>query len=305
MKKTHPSFSVDEFKVIDLASLMIENGDMEKAKGILQERAKKNLIGGTHCHKNIWALLTNVATVSAANGSTVNQTDEFLQFLMNLGYCSFHNTLGGPIIKEYLLKNDIVNALDEFEKLVAKYKKTPMQFELMTTLITLSNKDDGSGPISQSEAKEMLGKLARTVMSVHGTRNANVSLIVAVAKAGTEGQLRKILMDPKLEFNAEMLLKQCEYLGTVNAVPALLKLAKCSRGVGRLSSAFKEEDLYNLLLNEYVKDNNYEAALEMFERMTEDEDIRLTKDFTRRVVDLLEKNNLELPTVLQMHLRRS
>ncbi|KAG4079233.1 hypothetical protein HA402_006956 [Bradysia odoriphaga] len=57
LKKMHPSFPIDEFKVIDLASLMIENERIDAAREILQARAKSNLKGGTHCHKNIWALL--------------------------------------------------------------------------------------------------------------------------------------------------------------------------------------------------------------------------------------------------------
>ncbi len=305
LKKLYPAFSVDEFKVIDLAALMIENERIDKAREILVARSKTKLFGGTHCQKNVWALLSNVATFSAKTGSSVNQSAEFLQFLIQLGYCSYHNTLLGPIIREHLLKNEITNAMTEFEKVAEKHKKTPMHFELLTKLIEISNDKDGNGTISPAEAKEMLSKCIGIVSSIHGSANANVSLIVAFAKSGTEGQLRKILMDPKMDLNAELLLKQCEYLSSMGAETTLFKLAKCSRGLGSISAAFKEQDLYNLLLNEYTRENNFTAALALFERIVEDEEVRVANDFSRKVAELLEKNNLELPTVLQMHLRRT
>lgn len=305
LRKLYPAFSIDEFKVIDLASLMIENERIENAREILVTRSKSRLQGGVHCQKNIWTLLSNVAAFSAKSGSSVNQSQEFLQFLITLGYCNYNNTLLGPGIREHLLKNEIIKAMSEFENIATKHKKTPMHFELMTKLIEISNSKDDDATISSIEAKEMLAKIAAIVQSVHGASNANVSLVVAIAKAGTEGQLRKILMDPKLELNAELLVKQCEYLSATGAESTLFKLAKSSRGLGRISTAFKEQDLYNLLLNEYARDNNFTAALALFEKIVEDEEVKLSIDFTRKVADLLEKNNLELPTVLQMHLRRS
>lgn len=305
LKKLYPAFPIDEFKVIDLASLMIENDRITDATKILEKRASLKLQGGTHCQKNIWALLSNVASLSAKTGSSVNKSKEFLEFLIKLGYCNYHNTLLGPIIREYLLKNEIKNAMSQFENIVKTHKKTPMHFELMTKLIEISNSQDTHETISSAEAKEMLSNVVGIVTSIHGSANANVSLVVALAKAGTEGQLRKILIDPKLELNTDLVVKQCEYLSATGAEATLFKLAKCSRGLGRISLAFKEQDLYNLLLNEYTRENNFTAALALFERIAEDEEIRLSKDFIRKVADLLEKNNLELPSVLQMQLRKS
>jgi len=305
LKKLYPGFPIDEFKVIDLAALMIENNRIEDAMEILEIRGKSKLQGGTHCVKNIWALLSNVAEHSVKMGSSTNKSRQFLNFLIKLGYCNYHNILLGPIIKEYLQKNEIENAMNEFVKIAETHKKTPMHFELMTKLIEISNSKDENEMISTVAAKEMLTKVLGIVTSIHGNANANVSLVVAFAKAGTEGQLRKVLIDPKLELNAEMIVKQCEYLSTSGAEATLFKLAKCSRGLGRISMAFKEQDLYNLMLNEYTRENNFTAALALFEKIVEDEEARLSNDFIRKVADLLEKNNFEIPTVLQMRLRKS
>lgn len=303
LQKLYPAFSVDEFKVLDLASLMIENDRLENAREILAARAKSKVHGGAHCQKNVWALLSNVAAYAAKCESSVNETEEFLQFVIKLGYCNYHNTLLGPVIREHLLKNEITAAMSAFENVATKHKKTPMHFELMTKLIEISNSQAADATISSVQAKEMLTKIAGIVTSVHGSPNANVSLVIAIAKAGTEAQLRKILIDPKLELNADLLVKQCEYLCSTGAETTLFKLAKCIRGLGH-SMAFKEQDLYNLLLNEYARENNFTAALALFERIVEDEEVRISTDFTRRVADLLEKNNLELPSVLRMRLRQ-
>ncbi|KAJ6635744.1 Leucine-rich PPR motif-containing protein, mitochondrial [Pseudolycoriella hygida] len=305
LKKSYPAFSIDEFKVIDLASLMIENDRVKDAKEILEERAKSKVLGGTQSSKNIWALLTNAAAFGARSGSTDHQSEEFLQFLVQLGYCTNHNTLLGPIIREHLLKNQLRNAMTQFENVATKHKKTPMHFELMTKLIEVLNSNADVVDISPIEAKEMLAKIMNIVTSVHGSPNAHVSLVVAFAKAGTEAQLRKVLINPNLELNPEMLVKQCEYLSVSSGEAPIFKLAKCSRGLGRISSWIKEQDLYNLLLDEYTRGNNYTAAMALFERITEDEEFRPSRDFSRKVADLLEKNNLELPSVLEMHLRKS
>lgn len=305
LQKLYPTFSIDEFKIIDLASLMIENDRLEDAKILLEKRATSKLIGGLNTLKNLWGLLSNVATLGVKTASNINESKEFLDFLIQLGYCSYHNTLLGPIVREYLLKNEVSNAMTEFETMAAKFKKTPMHFELMTKLIEISNCSDEHQTIPAAEAKEMLTQVLSIVSSIHGSANANVSLVVAFAKSGTEGQLRKILIDPKIELNSDMIMKQCEYLSASGAETTLLRLAKCSRGLGRVATMFKEQDLYNLLLDEYARENNFTAALMLFERIADDEEVRLSNVFTRKVADLLEKNNFEVPSKLQMHLRKS
>lgn len=303
LQKVYPEFTVDEYKVVDLAALMVENDRIDDARRILEDRAKTKVRGGNDFQKNIWALLTKVSEYSVKIGSSVNQSEKFLEFLIQFGYCDYHNTLLGPIIKEHILKNEIGKAVTEFEKAAAKYKKTPMHFELMTKLIEISNSEDSE--ISPAEAKEMLAKVLEIVVSIYGTANANVSLVVAIAKAGTENQLRKLLFDPKLELNAELLMKQCEYLSQSGAESTIYRLAKCSRGLYRQSTVLNEEVLYDLLLNEYARENNHEAALALFERLIEDEDIRISITFVRKLADLIERNNMELPSTVRMYLRKS
>lgn len=304
-----PTFQIDEHKCIDWAALLIENGQIDEAKDLLRKRAAAGkLRGGTGVLKNLWQLLANMAVVTAANqsGATGNQTKDMLKFLCELGYCDpQNNSLLGPIIREHLLKGEIKQAVMEFEAIARQYRKTPLQFELLSTLIKISNETDSATPtadkptvdIDAGEAKTLLEHVMNTTSSIHGTVNTNVSMVVAFAQSGTEKQLRKTLIDPNVQVNMDAILKQCSYLCANGAIEPLLKLAKCSRG---LSGSVREQDFYNVILQHYVRENDFMAALALFDRIAGDDEFKLTAEFMRNLIGLLEKNNLEVPSSVAM-----
>lgn len=304
MSQLYPTFQLDEHKCIDWAALLIENGQIDEAKAILKKRAAASTPrGGSGVQKNIWQLLANTAAKAAAGSAATidqNQSKEMLDFLCELGYCDRqNNTLLGPIIREHLLKGEIRQAVAEFETIARQYRKTPLQFELLATLIRISNESESnkSSTIDAAEAKELLERVMNTTSSIHGSINTNVSMVVAFAQSGTEKQLRKVLIDPNVQVNMEAILKQCAYLCGNGTVEPLLRLAKCSRG---LSGSVREQDFYNMILEHYVRENDFMAALELFDRVTGDDEFKLTAEFVRNLIALLEKNNLEVPSTVAM-----
>lgn len=307
MAKLYPSFRLDEHKIIDWAALLVESGKVQQAKELLRKRATTNSVrGGTGIQKNIWQLLANMAAVAGADqpDNPTNQTKELLELLCELGYCDKqNNALLGPIIREHLLKGEIKEAIREFNNIAKVYRKTPLQFELLSTLIRISNSSETAVPTTdtdKTEAKSLLQEVMQTTSSIHGPINANVSLVVAFAQSGTENQLRKILIDPNVQVNMDAILKQCEYLCNGGSVEPLLMLAKCSRG---LSGSVREQDFYNLILSYYVRQNDFMAALGLFDRIAADDEFKLTAEFTRNLIGLLEKNNLEVPSNVKMMAR--
>lgn len=303
MQKMYPQFTVDEHKVIDLVALVVESGDLNKARQILKERAKNTEVkGGPNLHKNVWQLLTNVASYAAKNEKTpTNQTKDFLQLLIELGYCTIsNNALLGPIIREHLLRGEIREAIIEYTEIAKMYKKTPLQFELFSTLISISNSSDDDHSITAIDAKSLLEEVVKVTSQVHGSLNANVALVVAFAQSGTEKQLRKILIDPSVQVNMDNVIKQCEYLCNSGSFEPLLKLAKCSRG---LSGSIREQDFYNLILSQHIRNNDYMAAITLFDRIVSDDEFKLTGDFSRNLITLLERNNMEIPSNVKMFSR--
>lgn len=297
-----PGFQIDEHKLIDYAALLVHNGQLDTAKLLLQQRAEERRInGGDYVIKNIWQLLNNVAQLAAKEPAPVSSghslTFETFVFLRKLGYCQTHNAVLGPVLREWLLRGDLDGAVAEFQRLATHYKHTPLQFELLSLLVRLSNGDKTElanypGTTKES-AQQHLANVTATVSRVHGAVNMNSALLLALAESGTETQLRRLIINPEFRINHDQLIKNCEHLGQEGAVRTLLRLAKGVRG---LSRTIDEQRIYDMLLSQFVKDNNYEGALDLYDRLQADDELKISQDFVRNLVSLLQVNNVDIPS---------
>lgn len=302
LEETFPGFLLDEHKLLDFAALMIKNGELEETKQILIARATSNKVfGGDYVIKNVWNILNNVAYYAAQQTnlpSDKNLTKEMYFIVSKLRFCKAHNAILGPIIREYILRKDIHSAIAEFKLLAENFRHTPLQFELSSLLVRLSNKEDKENfNINKEEAKELLQQLTKTVTSIHGQINMNSSLLLAVAESGTEQQLRKLLINPEFRLNYDMLIKNCEHLNKEGSVRTLMRLAKACRG---LNHVIKEHDVYNMLLMKFVEENNCTASLELFEKLEADDDLKISQEFLKNLINLLKVNNLKIPSSLSL-----
>lgn len=300
LNQKYPGFLVDEHKIIDFAAVLVEFGQIEEAKKILRLRAQvANIRGGDSINKNIWNLLNLLASRAKVNNTLTNETKDFFLFLNKLGYCGYHNSVVGPIIKEHLNKNDVRSAIAEFKSFCQNHRVTPLQRQLLTLLVDISNNEESQKQygLTQDEARQLLQEVIVSATSVHGPASTNIALIVAFAEAGTDKQLRKMLIDPKVRISPEILRKQCEYLNSNKKLDALLKLARCSRGINH----FREQDVYNMILDTLVKENDCEGALNLFENLVADDELKISSEFSNTLIALLKKNNLEPPTNVALY----
>ncbi|XP_065364711.1 leucine-rich PPR motif-containing protein, mitochondrial [Calliphora vicina] len=300
LEQTYPGFQIDEHKYVDYASLLVKCGQLETAKKILEERTlKQKIIGGDYILKNVWNFLTNVAQLAAISQDLPterNLTRETYAFLQKLGYCRTHNAILGPIVRERLLRGDIIGALKEFKQLALQYKHTPLQFELLSLIVRLCN---GNEELSKKyncnaeQAQQLLADITEVVTKVHGAVNMNSGLLLAFAESGSDNQLRRLLINPEFRINEDLLLRNCEHLGQEGAVQTLLRLARGARGLNRV---INEQNIYNMLLNNFIKANNYEAALNLYDRLDADDELKVSQEFLRNIVKLLKVNNIEIPS---------
>ncbi|XP_039227627.1 leucine-rich PPR motif-containing protein, mitochondrial [Drosophila yakuba] len=314
LSSTYPAFQIDEHKVIDYAALLVQGQQLEAAKHLLQRRAEQHkVVGGDYVMKNVWQLLTNVGQLAAAaprgdgeSSKPLNQTREWLDFLRGLGYCQSHNALLGPVVREWLLKGDLDAAVAEFQRLANTHKHTPLQFELLSLLVRLGNGDEQEMArfpgVSAESAQQHLAAVTATVSRVHGAANMNSALLLALAESGKETQLRRLIINPEFRINHELLVKNCEHLGQEGAVRTLLRLARGVRGVQR---TIDEQKIYDLLLAQFCRSNDYEAALDLFERLEGDDELKVSHEFLRNLVQLLQVNQVEVPSAvaLRAHVR--
>lgn len=298
-------FQIDEHKLIDYAALLVHNDQLEAAKLLLQQRAEERKInGGDYVIKNVWQLLNNVAQLAVekpAPDSGPSLTFETFVFLRKLGYCQTHNAVLGPVLREWLLRGDLDGAVTEFQRLATHYKHTPLQFELLSLLVRLSNGDETElanypGTTKES-AQQHLANVTATVSRVHGAVNMNSALLLALAESGTETQLRRLIINPEFRLNHDQLIKNCEHLGQEGAVRTLLRLAKGVRGLQR---TIDEQRIYDMLLSQFVKNNNYEGALDLYDRLQADDELKISQDFVRNLVGLLQVNNVDIPSSIAL-----
>ncbi|XP_049531623.1 leucine-rich PPR motif-containing protein, mitochondrial [Anopheles darlingi] len=308
LRRQFPGFTIDEHKVIDYAALLISRGQLDGARKVLRERAttggKVRTAEGATASKNIWQLLTNTAQYAAgssAKAESPNTTRQMLDFLVELDYCTYDNVLLGPVLREYLLAGHHRQAIEEFKRIAIEKRRTPLQLEILTLLVGFTNgTGDSASTISVDEAKTLLSEMLQTVTQIHGPVNTNNTLIVALADAGTEAQLRRMLINPEVRINHSYILTQCEFLMASGKVDVVLRLAKCSKGLANV----REQDFLQLILGHYVRENNCEAAVQLFQRLVNDEDeLKVTTDFARKLSDLLEVNNYEVPDGLKLYLK--
>lgn len=277
---------------------------MEAAKKILEERSlQQQIIGGDYILKNVWNLLTNVAKLAANTNDLPlerNLTRETYAFLQKLGYCRTHNAILGPIVRERLLRGDLEGAIKEFKQLAQQFKHTPLQFELLSLVVRICNGNEElhrTYNCNAEQAQQMLAELTEIITKIHGNVNMNSGLLLAFAESGSDNQLRRLLINPEFRINEDLLLRNCEHLGQEGAVQTLLRLARGARGLHRV---IDEQNIYNMLLNNFVKTNNYEAALNLYDRLDADDEMKISQDFLRNLVKLLKSNNIEIPSNIAM-----
>lgn len=301
LNQKFPGFLIDEHKIVDYAAALAEVGNIEEAKKNLRLRAQvANIRGGENINKNIWNLL-NIVSHQAKPEKETNETKELFQFLQQYGYCSHQNSVLGPIIKEHLNKNDLRGAVTEFKAFCQKHKVTPLQRQMMTVLVEAANQEEVQKRfgVTQDEARKLLEELTAAATSVHGAASTNIALIVAFSEAGSDKQLRKMLIDPKVRISPEILRKQCEYLSSNKKLDALLRLARCSKGLAHLRG--QEQEIFKMLINSLSEENDCDGALQLFETLKADDELKISSDFIKTLTDLLKKNNLELPTTVALY----
>lgn len=177
LQTKHPNFRVDTYKIVDLATLLLSKNRLDDAKALINKLHPYKGPRASYMSKNVWLLLNAASEYSVKHGMDDSLTGYFLRTLIGKGYCEHSNTLLGTVIKEYLEKKRIHEAVATFEHYVKEYQKTPHCVSLLTVLIELSNSDNISEcDVSRDEAIEYIQRVIDLVKEIHGTENANVNV---------------------------------------------------------------------------------------------------------------------------------
>ncbi|CAH0727544.1 unnamed protein product, partial [Brenthis ino] len=297
LNKSAPNFTLDEFKVIDFATLMVYRKKTKKAFELISKESKKRRItGGQNISMNCWRLLDAVA----AQGCYA-ETKRMFDLLTSLRYCKPSNTMLGPLVRVHLKNSgNIEKAVQEFVRISEKYNKTPLKHELLCKI--LKEMSDGKSEdtfIENEKTNGKLNKLVQTILNVnkkvHGAGDVQLSLIAALADVGYKKSLRKLFLDPSIKFHPEALMRHCERFADEKKVDALETIVECGRDIRHIDV----EAICNMILDVFQRDDKCQEALSLWYKMQENE-ITPSQKFVKNICSLCKANNKQIPSDLSV-----
>ncbi|XP_060804000.1 leucine-rich PPR motif-containing protein, mitochondrial [Amyelois transitella] len=300
LNKTTPNFILDEYKIIDLATLMVYRNKIQQAIELINEQSKKrHVVGGRGIQMNCWRLLD----ATAAQGSHI-ETRKMFELLTSLRYCKASNVILGPLIRVHLKNGNIQEAVNEFAHIAKKYNSTPLKHELLCAILRAMGAGSEDNFITNEKNNGRLNKLAQNVLSVdrqvHGAGDAQLTLISALAEVGYTKTLRKMFLDPTVKFHPDALLRRCERFADEKKAQALENIAQCVRDLRHVDA----EEIYEMILSIHQREDNCAGALSLFNKMQE-ADVLPSQKFIRNLCALLKANNTPIPSELSILISES
>lgn len=301
LRNTYQTFKLDEYKVVDLMTLLIDKDRLNEAYDVLDKapRGAKRL---DRISKNIWCLLNAASNHAHRHQQSDNLAEQMLEALVQKGYCQHSNKHLSVIIKEYLDKNDIHRAVEKFEAFAKAHKSLPYLLTFLTTLIRAANEEATADAclekfqIDKEQALDYIQRIIDIALTQRSPASVNANILMAFACAGNESQVRKILLNPDIDLNAEQLTKAVEYLATRGQVDGVLVLARAARGTQYAS--LSQSTIQEALIAHYEMKNDYEAAIKLYDILSADNEVSVSRSFAVRLKVLLKRNQQQIPQEL-------
>lgn len=279
LKTKHKEFKIDDHKIIDYATVLVNNHKMERALEVLSEQ--KNVRHGPETVRNCWRLLNAVA--AAGDSKNAKKT---LDLLINKGYCTINTHVLGPLIRTYLVNGDLQGAVTQFKECARIYRKLPLQQELIRAVVKTCT--------DKPEAQEQLMEILSSIKNIHGDAAANSQLFMALA--ATEKQIELHTLIKMLAVNQAMLKISVQKLTEEKDMTALRTILKACRGVRKLDSTI----IYDAMLTLCSRSGDYKTGLEVWEKM-QTEDVVPSLQFLEKLRNLLKAQRIPLPPELNLN----
>lgn len=301
LQNDYPSFKVGEYRIVDLMTLLINEDRLEKAYEILNNSSR----GNPDFHQmssNIRQLFSAVSDYAIRNNITENMSQQMLDVLLKKGFCRQSSDVLAAVIKEYLDRKEMQKAIKTYEEFARKYHVSPHSIKLLTILIEISNGTENAIDsstdfgITKEQAAAYLHQIIDILKSLYNVNKVNVTTLMAFACAGTDQQLRKILMDPSIRIDIVELENGLEYLKSNGQIDAIIAIARLSRELPY--KILNEGNLYDFLISHFEQTNDFKTAIQFYKEFIKDGGYQVSSKFNRIFRNLLKRNNQILPEYL-------
>ncbi|XP_063242318.1 leucine-rich PPR motif-containing protein, mitochondrial [Bacillus rossius redtenbacheri] len=274
MKEKEPDATLSDMKVVKLATLMVKNDKVEDALALLQGQPEdrrqedRSFPYSTAC----WRLLN-----ALAEAGRPDELKRIFDVLVQRKFVEVSNVLLGPLVKVHIVRNELGDAMAEFEWCCLNYRLTPFKNDLTRKLI-------------EAEDAASLQKLTDLSTQVHGEVNSLYDLVFAFVECGRIRQARKILETPGLRSRYSRMNAICEHYTQEGRVEHLEGLAEATRDLSHIDRAH----IYFHLLKSYYKAKDVDKAVGLWTRMQE-EDVQPSDQFLALLGAFLQEQGRHVP----------
>lgn len=172
-----PKFVLDLFKTLNIAYLLLEKNETEKALKWLKANKKTVTAIDDARYRNLcWKILNSLAEA----GKTDDLQKVFNSLVVNNYVKVDSNQLLGPLVRVHLVNADFNTAVDTFEKIVYEYHVTAMNNELYLKLI-------------QNDDQTTLQRVCDITSRIHGMKNSLLDLTFSYIELGHVKLAQKLL----------------------------------------------------------------------------------------------------------------
>lgn len=300
LQNEYADFRLNEFKLIDLASLLIKNDQYDEAIDILNsiktEGTEVTIANLTH---NVTGLLSAAREFGVRHGKSDNMASQLMNVLTEKKLCETSNVNLGQIVKEFLDKKDLQSAITYHLKFAETYSETPQALVLIIELLKILDLGDKPNvfQLQIDEATKYTQRVLDASTKVHGSSRANVQLILALSCNRNNKNLRKLLLKSNLKFDTNHFIDLLYYFSNEKKIDIVITYVRSASGLKhtKLSETF----LYEILLSCFVKDNDYESAIQFYNELVIQNNAVLPKALAKKLAIFLKQNKQEIPKKLR------
>ncbi|XP_031619806.1 uncharacterized protein LOC116338582 [Contarinia nasturtii] len=286
--------------IINLATFLLSQNRLDDAKIIMNDLYKFNSSENytTLVNHNASFLLNAACEYSVRNDCKENLTETFLNRLLQKEVCIPSNKLLSIVIKEYIEKKQIQEAVNSFQHFANQYRRAPRCVPLLTHLIELTDNEQSTKfGVSREQIKNNIKIITDVIIDLHGINNSNIILITALACAGKDDQLRMFLSHNDVQFDESRLLGVLEYMETDSKIKSVITIIQSTKELQ--NTQINNEHLCESVLNDFFLKNDYGSALEFYKAIQlSDHGNFLSQRFYKKLAQLLIKNKQQLPVDL-------
>lgn len=276
----YPHVKLDAAKAVSYVTLMFKNDKVDEALDIIKTEARDWL---KPRYEDLLVKSVKDLLHAVADTGNVDLTRQLFEiFAMDLKFLPLHHTSLEPLVKVHLVRNDVDGAIEEYRNCVVNYNAFPSRNFLFRKFITAKDPEH-----------------LQTVVDISTTYGGKEiplhELAAAFIDCGCVAEARKVIqtlgakVDPRqLEIICYRFFKQEK----VMELEQLISITKDLYSIDR-------DQLYAHLLNLYVNTNDYQAALEMWNSIQE-ENVQPSVNTLQQLAALLEKNDQPVPFVVPL-----